>query len=332
LPTSLAWAFSPDSRRLAVAQQTGLNPVTGRIVHYDLATGQERSGWQTPFGRQPHCLAFSADGRQLAVGYHSSPFVSVFDPANGDLVAELPMEGAYQTQQCVAWHPSGERLAVGSYDPRIQIWNVAAKQKLATLEGHVQTITSVSFHPDGDLLASTSWDGTVRLWEPETGRPLLYLPAQGLPQFSNDGRWLGIVRRGEHAQLLEVTRSPEYRTLVSSLGAGQGTYNLPGAISHDGRLLAQSMEDAVRLWHVASGRKVAVLPPGRPLFMDSPELLIVGQEASSAGRSMTIPTLANCAWDLRGPSPFSCPRPRRARSGAGMAGLWQSPARLMASG
>jgi hypothetical protein len=102
------------------------------------------------------------------------------------------------------------------------------------------------------------------------------LPMSWWPWFSSDGRWLGVGHEhGEQAQLLEAIPSREYRTLVSSLGAGQGGYN-DGDISPDGRLLAQGMDDGVRLWHLASGRELAVLPPGRPLFQSNTELLIAG--------------------------------------------------------
>src|SRR5262249_49156682 len=163
---------------------------------------------------------------------------SVYDAASGVLLTDLPV-GA-MTESVVAWHPDGRRLAVtGSLvNPVIQIWDVAASRKVAMLEGHVQRVTYLSFHPDGSLLASASWDGTLRLWNPSTGRQLMQvLPV--LPQFSSDGRWLGVAVHGEQAQMLEVTTTSEYRTLVSSLGAGQGGYNRYSAISPDGQLLAQ---------------------------------------------------------------------------------------------
>src|SRR5262249_58987239 len=78
--------------------------------------------------------------------------------------------------QTLAWHPDGERLAVGSIDGSIQIWSVTAKRKIATLEGHVQMVTDLTFHPEGGLLASHSWDGTLRLWDAATGRLLLQSP------------------------------------------------------------------------------------------------------------------------------------------------------------
>jgi WD40 repeat protein/tetratricopeptide (TPR) repeat protein len=246
-------AFSPDNRRLAVGQQEW-------VLCFDLATGQEVKRWRTP--TRVHSLAYHPDNVRLAVAYDSSSVVSVYDTASGVLVTDLPV-GAVNDYSVVAWHPDGERLAVGSADPRIQIWNVTAKRKVATLEGHKQYVTDLTFSPEGGLLASHSWDGTLRLWDPSTGRPLLQLPltVSDRPRFSGDGRWLAPVLHGEQARLLEVTSSREYRTLVSSAGAGQGTYN-KGDISPDGRLLAVGMDEGTRLWDLRSGRELAALPAG----------------------------------------------------------------------
>ena len=141
----------------------------------------------------------------------------------------------------------------------------------------MQQVTHLTFHPNGELLASYSWDGVLRLWDPATGRQLMQLPLVVAPRFSIDGRWLGVARQGEQGQLLEVTSSPEYRTFVSSLGAGQVTY-YDGDISPDGQLLALNMGDhGVPLWQLASGRELALLPPGIPLFQpDGHELLTCG--------------------------------------------------------
>src|SRR5205807_2073039 len=80
--------------------------------------------------------------------------------------------------------------------------------------------TTLTFHPEGDLLASHSWDGLVMLWHPAIGRPLLRLASVSDPRFSGDGRWLGLTRPGERADLLAVTPTREYGTLVSGEGAG----------------------------------------------------------------------------------------------------------------
>jgi WD40 repeat protein/tRNA A-37 threonylcarbamoyl transferase component Bud32 len=251
-------AFSPDGRQLAVGWQQW-------VLFFDLDTGREVKRWRLP--GSAHRLAYHPDGGKLAVGYFEASVASVYDAASGALVADLPV--GTMLEQVVAWHPDGERLAVAGSDPRIQIWNVAARRKAATLEGHAQRVTALTFHPDGELLASHGWDGELLLWHPSTGRRLLRLTSDTEPQFSPDGRWLGVAWEGDRADMLEVTPTREYRTLVSSLGANRGAYAYYGDISPDGRLLVAGMNEGARLWDLVSGRELAALPAGTPFaFFD----------------------------------------------------------------
>jgi hypothetical protein len=68
--------------------------------------------------------------------------------------------------------------------------------------------------------------------------------------------------KGVQADLLEVTPTREYRTLVSSAGAGRGGYGDYGDISPDGRLLVVGMDEGARLWDLHAGRELAPLPEG----------------------------------------------------------------------
>ena len=122
-----------------------------------------------------------------------------------------------------------------------------AKRKLATLEGHVQQVTALAFHPGGELLASDGWEAVVRLWHPASGRQLMLVPDSfTMLRFSADGQWLGTAPEGECGRLVEVAACPEYRTTVSSLGAGKGEH-YEGEICPDGSLLALGMKDGARI-------------------------------------------------------------------------------------
>lgn len=247
-----AHSFSPDGRRVAIGRND-------QILFFDLPTGQEVARWHMP-GRVCS-LAFHPDGAKLAVGHTQSDIASVYDSASGNRLVDLPV-GA-MSEQVVAWRPDGDRLAVAGSDPRIQIWDVAAKRKVATLIGHASNVSVLTFHPDGDLLASQSWDATLRLWSPETGRPLLQLPLviDGRPRFGIDGQWPAAGLQGEGAELLEVTPTPEYRTFVGSTGAGAGAYHFAD-FSPDGHLLAVGIDGGARVWDLRSGREQAALPSG----------------------------------------------------------------------
>jgi serine/threonine protein kinase/WD40 repeat protein len=265
LEASCPPAVSPDSRNMAVGQNVS-------AVCYDLTTGKEFGRWQLP-GRA-HAMAFDPGGRQLAVTYFNSGAVSVFDATNGGKqLADFSVakySAGQSGHQVVAWHPDGNRLAVSDADDAIQIWDVAAGAKLATLVGHLQRVTSLNFDPDGVLLISTSWDGVVRLWDSATGRPVMQIPiALGSVGASEDGRWLGAAIDGQQLQALELVTTCVYRTFVSSLGAGQGGYR-DGAFSPDGRLLAIGMDDGARLWDVFTGSELERLPgPANSVFFRS---------------------------------------------------------------
>src|SRR5262245_34280500 len=72
----------------------------------------------------------------------------------------------------VAFNADGARLASGSLDSTVKLWDVKTGQLKATFLGHKRDVTSVAFNTDGTMLASGggSGDGTVRLWDVKTGK------------------------------------------------------------------------------------------------------------------------------------------------------------------
>jgi serine/threonine protein kinase/WD40 repeat protein len=208
---------------------------------------------------QPYALRFNPDGRSIAVGYAKASVVSIYDAEDARHLADLPVGAG--TEEVIEWHPDGKLLAATGSDPRIQIWNVEAQRKVAVLEGHVQQVTALSFHPGGELLTSASWEGVVRLWEPSPARLLMRLPSAWI-SFSREGRWAGVISPSPfQAQLWGIVPSQEYRTFLNTFRDGK-SMSAEGDISPDGTLLALAASDGVRLWDVASGREVAWLRLG----------------------------------------------------------------------
>jgi tetratricopeptide (TPR) repeat protein len=74
----------------------------------------------------------------------------------------------------VAFSPDGTRLASGSDDNTVKVWDVASGKEIAAFEGSFGSVMSVAFSPDGTRLASGSDDNSVKLWD--TSGPGTYQP------------------------------------------------------------------------------------------------------------------------------------------------------------
>ena len=83
------------------------------------------------------------------------------------------MEGHTSSVTNVVFSPDGKKLASGSSDDTVRLWDVETGQAIGlALEGHTDWVRNVVFSPDGKKLASGSYDDTVRLWDVETGQTI----------------------------------------------------------------------------------------------------------------------------------------------------------------
>ncbi len=179
-------AFSPDSTILA---STGHNQ--GGVVRlWNVATRERLFAAAVPASRddiwEAWCVAFSPDGKTLAVGLESGS-VWLWDVASRWRIATLTGLGG--RVRWIGFHPDGRSLAVAGAlaGNLVYIWNPASREPPRRLSGHKSEVLSGAWRADGELLVTAgSTDGTVRLWDMTSARPR----SRAIPVIEPNIKWL----------------------------------------------------------------------------------------------------------------------------------------------
>src|SRR5262245_4976818 len=155
--------------------------------------------------------------------------------------------------------PDGKKLATGSRDHTVKLWDVATGQEIVNLKGHSGWAWSGAFSPDGKRLATGSNDNTVKLWDTATGQELVTLNGhKGAVLsviFSPDGRKLASGSDDRTAKLWDVVTGHE---VVNFIGHGSKIWSV--AISPDGKKLATgSVDRTAKLWDADTGQEIVTL-------------------------------------------------------------------------
>lgn len=115
-------------------------------------------------------VRWSPDGLSLAVCSIDLPTIRVFDAASWQAVSVL--KGHSAGVAACSWSPDGERLASGSFDSTLRIWDVltgAGAEVLGVSAGGVGCgCTSVDWSNDGRWVVCGWFDATVRVWSVES--------------------------------------------------------------------------------------------------------------------------------------------------------------------
>lgn len=273
-------AFHPADGRVVIAC------ADGSIETWQVANGTRQSRWPGQV-KAPRAIAFSSDGKLLAIG-NSDGTLQIRQATGGATLHAIP---AHQTAiTSVAFSQDNRSLLTASDDRTATIWNVQQGTKLQTLLGHTFYVHSAFWSADQHQAVTASWDKTVRVWQldnDEIERTLDGI-AGGVSSMSltaNDetilaGAW-------EDGAFLFDSASGGIRQHVAA-GHSVGAV----AISKDGQFFATAGginsqdEGVVQLWRSATGKLQYTLPPlkdGVASLAFSPDgkgLLVGGEDGS----------------------------------------------------
>ena len=193
-----AVAFAPDGKLVAAIgfdHTPGFTPPVGRAAVWRTSDGKLL--WNRDNSEGPgNSLAFSRDGRRLALGFEqglNGAVLQLADPATGRVERELHPTGASQS---IAFSTDGT-LATGSWEGIVERWDPSTGEQIGhSVLAVPAPVSSLSFNPAGSEFATGGGSGGfVKLWDTKTlqqlgatfpGEPGLW--ANG--QFTPDGSTL----------------------------------------------------------------------------------------------------------------------------------------------
>lgn len=184
-----------------------------QIIVRDTATGEKVGN--LPVGAQTNCLAFSRDGRQLAVA-GADKTLHIWDPVSSQ--KHHALVGHKEPINCLAFSWDGKYLASGGGDEMIYIWNLATGERHESIQNQWgrNNVFSLEFSPDGSRLAAGRLDANVMLLDVHNGHEVLELPCRNVGvtslRFSDDGYQLAAIINDGSIMIWNATPRPN-RTL-----------------------------------------------------------------------------------------------------------------------
>jgi WD40 repeat protein len=107
------------------------------------------------------------DGKRI-ISYSWDPGFQIWDLESGVQVGETWEDNDFGVT-AIALSPDGKKVASGSSDGAVKLWNIDTGKVIKTWTGHIKEVRSVSWSSDGGRVLSGSRDGTFRVWGVEVG-------------------------------------------------------------------------------------------------------------------------------------------------------------------
>lgn len=247
-----ALVFSRDGKYLA----TGSADDTARL--WETATHRQAGAPFRGHTDDVHDVALSRDGTTLATA-SSDGTARLWNVATRDQIGDAFRDPKPGPLYAIALSPDGMRLATaGTAAGSTILWDTTSHQQVTKLsERRAATRHRVAFSPDGELLAVAGDDGVVRLSDPRSHQQIGgEIRAYGAV-LSPDGQTLATAdpKKGEPKVRLwnMATRRPIGPPL--KVEGGSGPISMIG-FGRDGRTLAISYPDGLRIWGVAARRPI----------------------------------------------------------------------------
>ncbi|MFP4052755.1 MAG: hypothetical protein ACLFV7_02705 [Phycisphaerae bacterium] len=285
LPKGTAVAFSPDNKRLVVADMS-YNRRKGRpLVVYEVDTGKKVMELGQKRKRYID-IGWSDDGKYIAGAQTGGAKckVDVWDGSSGKHITEIGGFRYYARQ--ISFVPGENQIVAAEYSGsgKAGIYDVKTGKQIRALKGADNRTLALAVSPGARYVASAGSDQVIHVWDVETGKPLHQEAGHSgvvtSGAFSPDGRHIATGGHDKTVRLWDADTGKPVRTYN-----GHRTTVIDLKFSPDGKLIGSSGmngQDDVYLWHADKG--------GHRHRFSGPKYAIKTVQFGNAGESFYVAT------------------------------------------
>jgi WD40 repeat protein len=148
-------AFSPDGSRLVAGDNEG------HVRAWNVDSLQILHTWNVPSAAAN--LAFSPDGRQIAIVNAGDGQITVLDPTRQEMPKPFLAQGCRAFS--AAFRRDGRILTLGCDDGSLALFEVGTWQDLGRLRAYGEFVNALAPSPTENVIASATSDGRVLIWD-----------------------------------------------------------------------------------------------------------------------------------------------------------------------
>ncbi|KAF2185030.1 F-box/WD repeat-containing protein pof1 [Zopfia rhizophila CBS 207.26] len=154
---------------------------------------------------------------------------------------------------------NSSRMASGSGDKTLRIWDCDTGTPVHTLKGHTGWVLAVSYAPDGTIIASGGYDRIVRIWDSTTGKPIGG-PLKGHTDFITSLSWEPYHLQ-VHGRPRVASSSKDGTVRIWDAIGGKVDFALTGHKGNvtcvkwggTGKIYTSSHDKTIKVWSASSG-------------------------------------------------------------------------------